>query len=112
MASSSIFGGKDLEIRPVRGGGNKFGDGPLGTTLCLDSTHERISPSDAHEHLEPSQCAISLIHKAFDATSQKYLGKCKRGDSAQADSDSKDDSPPKKRKGGEQSPGGIMALLL
>lgn len=112
MASSSVFGGKDLEIGPVRGGGNKFGDGLLEKMLCLDSTHERISPSDAHDHLEPSQWEISLIHEAFDATSQKYLGKCKRGDSAQEDSDSEDDSPPKKRKGGGQSLEGIMALLL
>lgn len=99
-----IASGNELGMGPV-GRGNGFGIGPLGTTLYRDNTHERIPPTDAHEHLEPGQWAIILIHEAFDARNQEYLDKCQRGESAGADPGSEDDKPPKQPGGGEQSLG-------
>lgn len=109
--ASSILAGSDLGIYPV-GRGHGYGLGPLPKTIFLDSTHERIRPSDAHEHLEPGQWAIVLVHEAFNAENQKYLDKRQGKRSAGADSESEDDNPLKLSRGGEQSFGGFMALLL
>ena len=103
--ASSIPGGKESGLGSVYGG-NGFGIGPLGTTLYLDCTPDRIPPNDAHEHLDPGRWAIVLIHEAIGALSQKYLDKHQRGKYA-GDSDSEDGSSPKQPKREEQSLGGM-----
>lgn len=70
--ASSISGSKESGIAPV-GRGNGFGIGPLGSTLYVDSTYGRTSPSDADEHLEPGQWAVVLIHEACNARNQSDL---------------------------------------
>lgn len=75
----------DLGIGPM-GLSSGFGIGPLGTTLYLDNTCERISPSDAHKHLEPGRWAIILVHEAFDAINQGDLNEERQRQFAAADS--------------------------
>ena len=75
--ASSINGSKEPGVAPM-GGGNGFGIGPLGTTLYLDGTYDRIPPSDADEHLELGQWAIVLIHEVFDVARQSDLDAIER----------------------------------
>ena len=109
--ASSIPGSKELGIGQGAGG-NGFGIGALWASLYLDGTDGCIPPSDAHEHLEPSQWAIVLIHEAFDAISQKYLDERQGGKSVGADSDSEDDNSLKQPKGEESTLDAMMALIL
>lgn len=109
--ASSIHGDKELAIGPA-GVGSGCGMGPLAAGLFRDSSYEPGPPDDAHERLEPGRWAVVLIHEAYNASSQKFLDKCQRNRPAGADSDSEDDNPLGQPKGGEQSLGGMMALLL
>lgn len=87
------------------------GIGPLVSGLYRGTSYERGFSDDVLEHLEPGQWAIVLIHEAYNALSQRFLDNRQVGRPIEADSDSEDESLLGQPEGGEQSLGGIMALI-
>ncbi len=77
--ASSIADGNNMGINAL-GSGNGFGIGPSGATLHLDDIGERIRPSEVHEHLEPDQWAIILIHKTRDGEPWIKIGDESKGE--------------------------------